>query len=197
MSHICTAKWKKKCTLFWIFVTTDFLLNCFFCLFLFCRASRDVNLQEKPSGAGLPQTQRQHHLQLPDLPVLDPGQPQVPRLHLRPLPASVWTEATVSPTSLIQFSSNKTKWNCDLHWLPAVRFRMMRIFNRLHKAISLLEYFSSQDWVWNSDNMSMLMGQLTPEDRKVRPNILHCLFVFSIASILFYPLTFPWNANNR
>lgn len=44
--------------------------------------------------------------------------------------------------------------------------QMMRIFNRLHKAISLLEYFSSQDWEWNSENMSMLMGQLTPEDRK-------------------------------
>lgn len=45
--------------------------------------------------------------------------------------------------------------------------RMMRIFNRLHKAISLLEYFSSQDWEWNSENLSMLMSQLTPEDRKV------------------------------
>lgn len=44
---------------------------------------------------------------------------------------------------------------------------MMRIFNRLHKAISLLEYFSSQDWEWNSENLSMLMSQLTPEDRKV------------------------------
>ncbi|XP_045928246.1 fatty acyl-CoA reductase 1 isoform X3 [Micropterus dolomieu] len=44
--------------------------------------------------------------------------------------------------------------------------QMMRIFNRLHKAISLLEYFSSQDWEWNSENMSMLMSQLTPEDRK-------------------------------
>uniref|UniRef100_A0A665VNR3 Fatty acyl-CoA reductase n=1 Tax=Echeneis naucrates TaxID=173247 RepID=A0A665VNR3_ECHNA len=44
--------------------------------------------------------------------------------------------------------------------------QMMRIFNRLHKAISLLEYFSSQDWEWNSDNMNMLMSQLTPEDRK-------------------------------
>lgn len=47
---------------------------------------------------------------------------------------------------------------------------MMRIFNRLHKAIGLLEYFSSQDWEWNSENMSMLMSHLTPEDRKV------CLF---------------------
>lgn len=44
---------------------------------------------------------------------------------------------------------------------------MMRIFDRLHKAIGLLEYFSSQDWEWNSENLSMLMSQLTPEDRKV------------------------------
>lgn len=44
---------------------------------------------------------------------------------------------------------------------------MMRIFNRLHKAIGLLEYFSSQDWEWNSENLSMLMSQMTPEDRKV------------------------------
>uniref|UniRef100_A0A3Q2SYU3 Fatty acyl-CoA reductase n=1 Tax=Fundulus heteroclitus TaxID=8078 RepID=A0A3Q2SYU3_FUNHE len=44
--------------------------------------------------------------------------------------------------------------------------QMMRIFNRLHKAISLLEYFSSQDWEWNCENGNMLMSQLTPEDRK-------------------------------
>nr|XP_015207363.1 PREDICTED: fatty acyl-CoA reductase 2 [Lepisosteus oculatus] len=44
--------------------------------------------------------------------------------------------------------------------------RMMRIFNRLHKAMMLLEYFSNQSWEWNSDNMNMLMGQLSPEDRK-------------------------------
>lgn len=44
---------------------------------------------------------------------------------------------------------------------------MMRIFDRLHKAIGLLEYFSSQDWEWNSENLSMLMSQLSPEDRKV------------------------------
>ncbi|XP_035466046.2 fatty acyl-CoA reductase 1 isoform X1 [Scophthalmus maximus] len=44
--------------------------------------------------------------------------------------------------------------------------QMMRIFNRLHKAINLLEYFSRQDWEWNSENMNMLMNQLTPEDRK-------------------------------
>lgn len=50
---------------------------------------------------------------------------------------------------------------------PGLVFRMMRIFNRLHKAIGLLEYFSSQDWEWNSENLNMLMSQMTPEDRKV------------------------------
>ncbi|MBN3306003.1 FACR2 reductase, partial [Amia calva] len=45
--------------------------------------------------------------------------------------------------------------------------RMMRIFNRLHKALMLLEYFSNQSWDWNSDNMSMLLGQLSPEDKKI------------------------------
>ncbi|KTG04130.1 hypothetical protein cypCar_00018193 [Cyprinus carpio] len=44
--------------------------------------------------------------------------------------------------------------------------QMMRIFNRLHKAIGLLAYFSSQDWEWNSDNMNMLMSQLSADDRR-------------------------------
>ncbi|KAJ8411301.1 hypothetical protein AAFF_G00173070 [Aldrovandia affinis] len=44
--------------------------------------------------------------------------------------------------------------------------QMMRIFNRLHKAIGLLEYFSSRDWEWTTENVSMLMGQLSTEDRK-------------------------------
>lgn len=65
-----------------------------------CRAPRDVILQEEPSGAGFPQAQRQHHLQLPDQPVLDPGQPQVPRPHLRPLPATLWTKAAVRLTAV-------------------------------------------------------------------------------------------------
>lgn len=61
------------------------------------RTPRDVVFQEEPTGAGLPPAQCQHHFQLPDQPVLDPGQPQVPCPHLRPLPAAVRTEATVRP----------------------------------------------------------------------------------------------------
>lgn len=52
--------------------------------------------------------------------------------------------------------------------IPLSLCRMMRIFNRLHKAIGLLEYFSRQDWEWNSENMNMLMSHLSPEDRKVQ-----------------------------
>lgn len=44
--------------------------------------------------------------------------------------------------------------------------RMMKIFNRLHKSMMLLEYFSSQSWEWSSDNVNMLMGALSPEDKK-------------------------------
>lgn len=47
------------------------------------------------------------------------------------------------------------------------RFRMMKIFNRLHKSMLLLEYFTCQSWEWSSENMNMLMTQLSPEDRRV------------------------------
>ena len=45
--------------------------------------------------------------------------------------------------------------------------RMMKTISCLHKAMTLLEYFTSNSWVWNTENMTMLMNQLTPEDRKV------------------------------
>lgn len=31
----------------------------------------------------------------------------------------------------------------------------------------VLEYFTSHSWVWNTDNMTMLMAQMSPEDKKV------------------------------
>ncbi|XP_074533421.1 fatty acyl-CoA reductase 1 isoform X2 [Halichoeres trimaculatus] len=45
--------------------------------------------------------------------------------------------------------------------------RMMKTITRLHKAMMVLEYFTSHSWVWNNDNISMLMAQLSPQDRKV------------------------------
>lgn len=49
--------------------------------------------------------------------------------------------------------------------------RMMKIFNRLHKSMMLLEYFSSKSWNWSSENMNMLMSQLSIEDKRVRTRV--------------------------
>ncbi|KAM3869779.1 fatty acyl-CoA reductase 1 [Diretmus argenteus] len=45
--------------------------------------------------------------------------------------------------------------------------RMMKTITRLHKAMMVLEYFTSHSWVWNTDNVTMLMAQMSPEDKKV------------------------------
>ncbi|CAL8235721.1 unnamed protein product [Boreogadus saida] len=45
--------------------------------------------------------------------------------------------------------------------------RMMKTINRLHKAMMVLEYFTSNSWVWNTENLSMLMARMSPEDKKV------------------------------
>uniref|UniRef100_A0A8C7WSY4 Fatty acyl-CoA reductase C-terminal domain-containing protein n=1 Tax=Oryzias sinensis TaxID=183150 RepID=A0A8C7WSY4_9TELE len=44
---------------------------------------------------------------------------------------------------------------------------MMKTISRLHKAMMVLEYFTSHSWEWNTDNMSMLLAQMSPEDKKV------------------------------
>ncbi|KAM4017050.1 fatty acyl-CoA reductase 1 isoform 1-T1 [Anomaloglossus baeobatrachus] len=45
--------------------------------------------------------------------------------------------------------------------------RMMKTITRLHKAMMLLEYFTSNSWIWSNENTNMLMNQLNPEDKKV------------------------------
>ncbi|XP_018619337.1 fatty acyl-CoA reductase 1 isoform X1 [Scleropages formosus] len=45
--------------------------------------------------------------------------------------------------------------------------RMMKTITRLHKAMILLEYFTSHSWVWNTDNVTMLLNQLSPQDKKL------------------------------
>lgn len=30
----------------------------------------------------------------------------------------------------------------------------------------LIEYFTSNSWIWNTENMTMLMNQLNPQDKK-------------------------------
>ncbi|XP_061577175.1 fatty acyl-CoA reductase 1 isoform X2 [Cololabis saira] len=69
-------------------------------------------------------------------------------------------------------------WTTVSHTLPALLYdgylrlmgrkpRMMKTITRLHKAMMVLEYFTSHSWVWNMDNMAMLQAQMSPEDRKV------------------------------
>ncbi|XP_069484627.1 fatty acyl-CoA reductase 2 [Ambystoma mexicanum] len=56
-------------------------------------------------------------------------------------------------------------YDCYLR-LTGRKPRMMKIFNRLHKSMMLYEYFSKQSWEWSSDNMNILMGHLSSEDKK-------------------------------
>ncbi|XP_015484547.1 fatty acyl-CoA reductase 1-like [Parus major] len=69
-------------------------------------------------------------------------------------------------------------WITVSHKAPAILYdlymrltgrkpRMMKIINRLHKSMTLLQYFSTQSWNWSSDNMNMLMSHLNPEDKKL------------------------------
>ncbi|XP_041652624.1 fatty acyl-CoA reductase 1 isoform X3 [Cheilinus undulatus] len=69
-------------------------------------------------------------------------------------------------------------WTTVSHTLPALLYDaylrltgrkpwMMKTITRLHKAMMVLEYFTSHSWVWNNDNISMLMAQLSPEDKKI------------------------------
>ncbi|XP_047246817.1 fatty acyl-CoA reductase 1 isoform X2 [Girardinichthys multiradiatus] len=69
-------------------------------------------------------------------------------------------------------------WTTVSHTLPALLFdgyltlmghkpRMMKTITRLHKAMVVLEYFTSHSWVWNTDNVAMLLSHMSPEDKKV------------------------------
>ncbi|KAJ6668447.1 hypothetical protein lerEdw1_011929 [Lerista edwardsae] len=81
----------------------------------------------------------------------------------------------------INLTSNYLKhqyWTAVSHKVPAFLYdlylmltgrkpRMMKIFNRLHRSMMLLEYFTSRTWEWSSDNMNMLMSQLSSKDKKL------------------------------
>ncbi|XP_062402811.1 fatty acyl-CoA reductase 1 isoform X2 [Sardina pilchardus] len=69
-------------------------------------------------------------------------------------------------------------WTTVSHTLPALLYdgflrltgqkpRMMKTIKRLHKAMMVLEYFTSHSWVWNTDNVTMLMNQMSPEDKRL------------------------------
>lgn len=67
-------------------------------------------------------------------------------------------------------------FSCSIPSLFPWRRRMMKTITRLHKAMMVLEYFTSHSWVWNTDNVTMLMNQMGAEDKKV------CVYVLLIHS---------------
>lgn len=64
----------------------------------------------------------------------------------------------------------------------------MKTITRLHKAMVFLEYFTSNSWVWNTDNVNMLMNQLNPEDKKAS---IFCLGLENITSQQIEIYAFP------
>ncbi|XP_049636995.1 fatty acyl-CoA reductase 1 isoform X2 [Suncus etruscus] len=78
---------------------------------------------------------------------------------LRTMRASNNALADLVPVDIVVNTSLAAAWYSGIN-------RMMKAITRLHKAMVFLEYFTSNSWVWNTDNVNMLMNQLNPEDKK-------------------------------
>lgn len=63
-----------------------------------------------------------------------------------------------------------------------IQKRMMKTITRLHKSMLVLEYFTSHSWVWNADNIAMLMAQMSLEDKKVHRYLICCSCLYSKAA---------------
>ncbi|KAK3753857.1 hypothetical protein RRG08_006244 [Elysia crispata] len=69
-------------------------------------------------------------------------------------------------------------WTCVSHLFPAylcdVAFRLMgkkprmvKLYNKLHRSIDCLKFFTCNEWQWSNSNHDMLKHQLLPSDLKV------------------------------
>ncbi|XP_005099500.2 fatty acyl-CoA reductase 1 [Aplysia californica] len=69
-------------------------------------------------------------------------------------------------------------WTCVSHLIPAYMIdlayrmmgkkpRMVRLYNKLHRSIDVLKFFTCNEWQWSSTNHDMLKHQLTPLDQKM------------------------------
>ncbi|NP_001428174.1 fatty acyl-CoA reductase 1 isoform 5 [Homo sapiens] len=95
--------------------------------------------------------------------------------------AAAWYSGVNRPRNIMVYNCTTGSTN-PFHWGEVVstvirvwkeeqkgrsyRERMMKTITRLHKAMVFLEYFTSNSWVWNTENVNMLMNQLNPEDKK-------------------------------
>ena len=55
----------------------------------------------------------------------------------------------------------------SFHFSP----RMVNIYNRLHKSMNILEYFTVREWEWTHNNLDALKGAMSPGDQRVSLNI--------------------------
>ena len=65
------------------------------------------------------------------------------------------------------------------HWIPAYcidtivyiarkkPINLVKIMSKMTKAIEALEYFSTREWMWNTDNVSLLYNELTYGDQSL------------------------------
>ncbi|XP_076114354.1 fatty acyl-CoA reductase 1-like isoform X1 [Mytilus galloprovincialis] len=47
------------------------------------------------------------------------------------------------------------------------RPRMVKIYNKLHRAMGTLTFFTTHSWEWTYNNLDMLKSKLSPEDRRL------------------------------
>jgi len=51
-------------------------------------------------------------------------------------------------------------------WMVGKEPRMVRIYQRLHKSMENLEWFTTRSWTWTHDNSNLLLKHMSEEDRK-------------------------------
>lgn len=56
----------------------------------------------------------------------------------------------------------------DLNAIFFSIFRMVNVYNKLHRAMNMLEYFTCSEWNWSHNNLDLLKAAMTPEDQRVR-----------------------------
>ena len=70
-------------------------------------------------------------------------------------------------------------------------FRMVNLYQKLHRNMQALEWFILRQWVWTHGNMDMLKASMTTEDCRVGYIAIckeHILFSFISTRALFYIL---------
>lgn len=45
--------------------------------------------------------------------------------------------------------------------------QMVNMYNKLHKTITTLDFFTHNQWTWTHENTDLLIQSMTPEDREV------------------------------